>query len=149
MISVKGAVPGIPDDADAHVLMLMGALLDSGKRVAVPAGPGALRTSHVRVLEAVGPDKVRVSELAERTGMTAQGVGQFVAALVDSGHLALTSDPEDGRAKLVTRTAAGTRAFRSARRRIAAVEAAWADRVGPERYAIFRSVVEELARGPR
>jgi DNA-binding MarR family transcriptional regulator len=146
VISVKGAVPGIPDDADAHVLMLMGALLDSGKRVAVPAGPGALRTSHVRVLEAVGPDKVRVSELAERTGMTAQGVGQFVAALVDSGHLALTSDPEDGRAKLVlTLRAPGLRSARLD----PAVEAAWADRVGPERYAIFRSVVEELARGPR
>jgi hypothetical protein len=45
---------------------------------------------------------------------------------------------------LVSRTAAGTRAVRLVRRRIAALEATWADQVGPQRYATFRSVLRDL-----
>ena len=81
--------------------------------------------------------------------MTTQAAGQFVSALVESGHLVQVPDPSDGRARLVSRTAAGTRAVRLVRRRIAALEATWADQVGPQRYATFRSVLRDLKRsGP-
>jgi DNA-binding MarR family transcriptional regulator len=87
---------------------------------------------------------VRVSDIGERVGVTTQAAGQFVSALVESGHLVQVPDPSDGRARLVSRTAAGTRAVRLVRRRIAALEATWADQVGPQRYATFRSVLRDL-----
>ena len=124
--------------------MLMGVLLAARRSLTSPGGPAALRTSHYRVLEAVGRGGVRVSDIGERVGVTTQAAGQFVSALVESGHLVQVPDPSDGRARLVSRTAAGTRAVRLVRRRIAALEATWADQVGPQRYATFRSVLRDL-----
>jgi hypothetical protein len=54
---------------------------------------GDLRMSHVRVLSAVPPDGVNVTELARRAGMTKQGCGQFVTYLSGTGHLTTAPDP--------------------------------------------------------
>ena len=106
-----------------------------------------LRQSHFRVISSVPPGGVSITELGELLGMSKQGCGQFVTQLVDSGHLAVAPDPADRRTRIVKRTAAGNRTIRAVTRRIRRIEADWAARVGAERYAAFRSVLDELALG--
>jgi len=53
-------------------------------------------------------------------------------------------DPEDGRAKIVAYTDAGRAAFDASRAIIAELESAYAERVGPRRYATLRAALGEL-----
>lgn len=123
--------------------MEMGQLLGSHRDVSALDPAAGLRTSHYRVLEAVG-EGARVAEIGERVGVTAQAAGQFIAVLVASGHLKQARDPADGRSRLVSRTAKGTRAMNRVRQQIATLESTWAEQVGAERYRSFREVLAQL-----
>lgn len=111
----------------------------------IAAHEEGLRLSHVRVLGMVPADGVDVSGLAARTGMTVQGAGQFVTAMVATGHLETRRDPGDGRRKSVHRTAAGHELLERSVAMVLEVEERWAREVGAERYAVFRGVLEQLA----
>jgi DNA-binding MarR family transcriptional regulator len=106
-----------------------------------------LRLSHIRVMSGVPTDGITITELAERVVMTKQGCGQFVAQLCETGHLELRPNPRDRRSRIVLRTTLGRRTMRRATTLMAQVERGWAGQVGPERYAEFRAVLEELVFG--
>ena len=106
---------------------------------------GDLRMSHVRVLSAVPPDGVNVTELARRAGMTKQGCGQFVTYLSGTGHLTTAPDPHDGRVRLVHRSAAGDRVMERVYAALDRIEDDFAAQVGPRRFATFKQVMVELA----
>jgi DNA-binding MarR family transcriptional regulator len=106
---------------------------------------GDLRMSHVRVLSAVPPGGVNVTELARHAGMTKQGCGQFVTQLSASGHLRTGQDPDDGRVRLVFRTPAGDRLMRKVYAALARLERDFAAEVGERRYATFKKVMAELS----
>lgn len=110
---------------------------------------GGLRNSHLRVLHSVGEGGITVTELADRLGMTKQGAGQFVTWLADEGYVTVAPDPKDGRVRRVRRTSRGTLTLRRFARRMTALEKQWSREVGPERYAVFRSVLEDLSRSSR
>jgi DNA-binding MarR family transcriptional regulator len=137
MASVKHDLPA----AEQHVAMLLGKLM---VRTRWKPEEG-LRMSHLRVLSGVPPTGTTITDLAERVGMTKQGAGQFVTQLVDLGHLRMDVDPSDARARLVQRTGTGDELIAETVRRHAEMERTWAEEVGAERYAAFRSVLEELA----
>ncbi|WP_299055494.1 MarR family winged helix-turn-helix transcriptional regulator [uncultured Nocardioides sp.] len=129
-------------NGDPHVAALLAALLDD-----VRAAHGRrldLRVSHLRVLGACPVEGAGVGDLAARLGMTAQGCGQLVGRLVDSGHVEVRRDPDDGRARRVVRTPAGDDALTRFGEALVEVEAAWAARVGEDRYRAFRAVLGEL-----
>ena|SRR5689334_19170810 len=132
---------------EEHLPRLMGSLFEQVRVVFTSEDWQGLRMSHFRLLELVPNDGVTITELASRLRMTKQGCGQFVAQLTESGHLRTEPDPADRRSRIVRRTAKGTRLARRAAARIQAIEADWAQRVGHERYAEFRSTLAELARG--
>lgn len=140
MISVKDATGD-----DGHTPLLMGLLFRRVVEAFDAEDWGGLRQSHFRVLATVPASGCSVTDLAARLGMTKQGCGQLVTALVDSGHLRVEGSPTDGRVRLVRRTPRGTRTHRAVSRRIARLEGEWAASVGGERYAVFRGVLEELA----
>jgi DNA-binding MarR family transcriptional regulator len=79
--------------------------------------------------------------------MTKQGCGQFVTYLVETGHLTTEDDPSDGRVRLVRRTPLGRQVLEAVRQRNLRIEHDWAHVVGPDRYRVFRGVLEELALG--
>ena len=106
---------------------------------------GDLRMSHVRVLAAVPPDGVNVTELARRAGMTKQGCGQFVTYLSGTGHLSTAPDPDDGRVRLVRRSIAGDRVMDGVYAALDRIELGFAAEVGPRRFATFKKVMRELA----
>lgn len=142
MTSVKVIVetPG----PQRHAMMLMGALMEQVRSVFDDSSWDGLRASHLRVLSSVSPDGLSVTELAGRVRMTKQGCGQFVNQL-EAGGLVVGSVAADRRIRLVSRTARGEEVVRRFAEEMAVIEAAWAEGVGPERYAAFRAVLEELA----
>lgn len=145
MTSVK-ARPGrgVPSVGEPHVAVLMGALMQEIRETFAAEDWGGLRQSHFRLLHNVPPEGIRITELAERLGMTKQASGQFVSALIDTGHLAARTDPHDGRARVVVRTALGDRTVKAVNARMLRLEHAWAKVVGSSRYADFRQVLQEL-----
>ncbi len=136
--------PFVPDDA-AHAPLLMGLVLRGVQQVFAAEDWKGLRTSHFRVISAVPPGGISITELGDRVGMSKQGCGQFVTQLTESGHLRVQRDPGDGRTRIVRRTAHGTRTVRRVTARNLELEREWADQVGPARYRTFRGVLEELA----
>lgn len=127
-----------------HVALLLGELLESTRTAFFEQEWGGLRPSHVRVLSSVPDDGCTVTELAGRVGMTKQGCGQFVTALVERGQL-VEARATDRRLRLVTRTAAGDATLVRSAAVMAALEDRWREAVGLRRYGTFRSVLEELS----
>ena len=103
-----------------------------------------LRGSHGRLLSLVPEEGIRPSEIAADAWITKQAVGTRLREMEELGWIEIGPDPADGRAVIVKRTAAGTRIRRAARKAIEALEAEWADAVGPDRYRVFRTVMDEL-----
>jgi DNA-binding MarR family transcriptional regulator len=94
------------------------------------AGFQDLNPAHHPVFENIDPGGTRLTDLAERAGITHQSMGELVAALVAKDYLERRSDPSDGRARLVCLTAKGRRLVRQALQEIASIEGEWADKFG-------------------
>lgn len=142
MVSVKENYR--PDEL--HAPMLMGLLFrELAETFAADRWP--LRQSQLRVLASVPSGGISITDLSRRVGMTKQGGGQFVGALVDDGYLRVDTDPHDARVRIVRRTEAAERAVAAATDRIRRLEQDWAERVGESRYRTFRAVLEELVLG--
>ena len=103
-----------------------------------------LRGSHGRLLSLIPEGGIRPSEIAADAWITKQAVGTRLREMEDLGWIKTHPDPDDGRAVIVRRTAAGTRIRRAARRAIGELEAQWAEAVGGDRYETFRAVLDEL-----
>jgi DNA-binding MarR family transcriptional regulator len=130
---------------EPHVLNALGNLMTESRELVLAEGERGLRPSHHRVLGHVPPEGITVTDLAERVGMTKQGIGQFVTQLTESGHLTVSTDPEDRRIRVVRRTAKGNAAVRRLTGLLEDLEATWANRVGTHRYNEFRAILDELA----
>ena len=73
-------------------------------------GHPGLRTGHIPVFAGLNPDfpsGTRITDLANRAGMTRQMMGRLVRELETLGYLATAADPDDLRAVVVTMTERG------------------------------------------
>lgn len=70
-----------------------------------------VRQAHGSVFRHLTPDGSRVTELAERAGMTKQSMAYLVDSLHENGYVRFEPDPDDGRAKLVKLTERGEAAL--------------------------------------
>jgi DNA-binding MarR family transcriptional regulator len=102
------------------------------------------RTSRIRVLALIPQKGVRISELAERAGMTKQAMGEIAAGLEASGLLLTAPDPADRRAKLVRLTRKGQEVVSAANTAIRRTEAQWRERLGERRWNEFRQILVDL-----
>ena len=105
----------------------------------------ALRGSHGRILSLVGPDGTRPSVLAQGW-VSKQAIGQRIRELHELGLVTVEPDPDDRRATVVRRTPEGDRMLARLVEGIADFERELRDQVGPERYDMFRAVLDELVR---
>lgn len=145
MISVKtDGLPPLPEHVDAHVAVLAERLLQLVRQSLLAYDWDGLRIVHFRLLSCVPPGGATITALSEPLAMTKQAVGQFVSQLQESGHLRLQPDKADRRRRVVVRTARGDRTVAAVDSAIADVEEQCAARVGAERYAEFRAVLQEL-----
>jgi DNA-binding MarR family transcriptional regulator len=77
----------------------------------------------------IAANAVRVLGREARAGMTHQSMGELVRTLELRGYVERRADPSDGRARLVALTPKGRAAVRLAVKEIAAIEAAWRERL--------------------
>lgn len=144
MTSVKD---GMPD----HVMALVGYVMDGLRRDVLArsaAGAGAatgLRSSQLRLLSLTPVDGMRVTDLAERLGMTKQALGELANALEGRGLLESVRDDQDRRARILRPTAEGRRAVADGEAVIAAVEDDWRRRLGHERWDELRALLRAAA----
>ena len=115
-------------------------------------GPGDIREGHGCVFGFIDLDEgTRLTELADRSGLTKQAVGEAVTELERLGYVKRLPDPDDGRAKIIKLTDWGVDAVLKGRRVFAEIEAGWAEQLGPELLAKFReaaTAIAELERAP-
>ena len=72
------------------------------------------RVVHHRVMAHVTHDGIRLTELADKAGVTKQAMSELVADLERLGYLHRTPDPVDGRARLIGFTDKGRAAVAAA-----------------------------------
>ena len=118
------------------------AVLNAGLR---ERGYPDVRLAHSALFAHIDPEGTRSSELAERAGMTKQGMGQLVADLETKGYIERVEDPGDGRARVVRLTKKGRRHVRDAREIIGEIEEAYARRLGDGRLETLRAILNDLS----
>ncbi len=108
------------------------------------AGYADVRGAHSCVFANIEPDGMRLTELAERAGMTKQAVGEAVTDLERLGYAERVADPGDGRAKIIRLTDRGHAAQQAGFQVIADIEDEWAERLGAKRVRKMRSLLIDI-----
>jgi DNA-binding MarR family transcriptional regulator len=103
------------------------------------------RPTHQAVFQWLGPDGDRVTDLAERVGMTRQSMAELIDYLEERGYVERFPDPTDRRAQLVRRTERGWAVNRVARRVVEAAQAEWAQALGNEDFETLMRLLRRLA----
>lgn len=140
----------------SHVLILLEGLTrriapDVGRHVLAhrpdldTAHPG-WRARWMRVLSLIPPEGATLTALAAILDMAKQSAAEVVSELVEAGLVASEPHPDDRRAVVVRRTAAGRRLAVEVHRAILDMQDEWAAEVGPRRFATFLAVMGELGR---
>ena len=111
------------------------------------AGHPSIRAGHGCVFRFIEEGGSRLTDLAERSGLTKQAVAEVVAHLDELGYVERAPDPDDGRAKLIKLTQRGGEARQTALSIFAQIETEWAERFGAERIAAMRELLEEARAG--
>ncbi len=94
----------------------------------VAAGFHDHRVVHHHVMAHITHEGIRLTELAEKAGITKQAMSELVTDLERLGYLQRSADPEDGRAKLIGFTDKGRAAVRTAMKAFEQMDAAIGDR---------------------
>ncbi len=144
MSEVKGDYPD-------HIVSLFGLVMDAVRRElsfemgsAAPASVRGLRSSQVRLLSLTPKEGMRVTDLAERVGMTKQALGEFANDLEARGLLRSLSDPTDRRVRILKPTRRGLAAVAAADEVIGRLEERWRERLGPREWDRLRTSLTVL-----
>ena len=135
----------VKDDLPDHILALLGLAMGGFKRALGTSGSSGLRTSQLRMLSMTPADGMRVTDLADRVGMTKQALGEFANDLEEQGMLESLRDPADRRVRIVRPTRRGLAAVAEDEREIAALEEEWRSRLGPRKWDQLRALLQEAA----
>jgi DNA-binding MarR family transcriptional regulator len=104
-----------------------------------------VRPAHGSVFRHILPEGSRVTDLAERAGMTKQSMSYLVDYLHEHGYLDFVRDPDDGRAKLVVLTDRGAAFLEGALALSARLEAECARQIGATNMTQLRNLLRRLA----
>jgi DNA-binding MarR family transcriptional regulator len=109
------------------------------------AGYPDLRAAHAPVFMAIDPVGTRVTELAERTKMSKQAVGELVRRLEGQGYVEVAPDPSDARVRRVRLTDDGWRAIAAGERVIDEFDRWLEASLGADQVARLRSTLTAIA----
>jgi DNA-binding MarR family transcriptional regulator len=110
-------------------------------------GHPGLRTGHIPVfagLNTEGDDGTRITDLANRAGMTRQMMGRLVRELEALGYLATATHPDDQRAVVVTMTEHGRSIRTEAAAVIAELEADYAVLLKDPELASLKGALQSI-----
>lgn len=140
-------------DAETPLLLLLVLaerhLTDALQEHLVEAGFSDHRVAHHHVMAHITHDGLRLTDLADKAGITKQAMSELVTDLERLGYLQRSSDPRDGRAKMIGFTDKGRAAVEAATRAFEHMHAA----IGTESLAALRpallAVLETCLSPPR
>src|SRR5215218_4487658 len=108
------------------------------------AGVDDITLAQARVFQRIDRNGSRITDLAEAAVLTKQTVGFLVDQLERAGYVERTSDPRDGRARLVRVAARGAAAVQASMSVVAEVEARWTAHLGETRTEQLRDALTIL-----
>ena len=123
------------------------AIIDAAHADLARHGHPDVRPMHGFVFQAIGTEGTTAVELAARLGVTKQAAGKTIAALEQQGYVERAADPRDARRKTVRLTAKGVDMLTLSARSFDAIQAQWAQAIGPERLAALQADLRALAPG--
>ena len=100
--------------------------------------------AYLGVFQYPGPQGTRPSELAARLRISKQALNYLLRELERLDYLERRPDPDDLRSKRIALTARGRAAGKVIREAVAETEVAWAQQLGPKRFAQLRKLLQEL-----
>lgn len=107
-------------------------------------GADDLTLAQARLLQRMDPNGIRVTDLAERAGVTKQTAGALVDQLESTGYVHRVPDPVDARARLVILTDRGLALCRASAAEVASIEQQWRKHLGAKRYHDLRATLADL-----
>lgn len=107
-------------------------------------GYAGLSVSHATLLPHIDVDGTRITTLAERAGMSKQGMGQLVSDLERQGFVERVPDPADGRATLIRFTEAGWSYLRDAAEVKTELETEYRRLLGDDRFTALCEMLRDL-----
>ncbi|MFJ7157294.1 MarR family winged helix-turn-helix transcriptional regulator [Streptomyces sp. NPDC101118] len=108
------------------------------------AGFDDFTPAQARVMQRIGPDGTRLTELAAQAQITKQTAGFLVDQLEKTGYVRRTPDPTDRRARLVCAAEKAWAAKRVADAVVAEVEGEWEAHLGARRMKQLREALTML-----
>ena len=105
------------------------------------AGFEELRVPHMAVLQFPGPDGVRPSSLAGRSGMSKQAMNQLLRSLEGLGYIVRSDAPDEGRARIIRFTKRGRAAYAKAHDILRDIEREWSDELGCKDFAELKRLL--------
>lgn len=108
------------------------------------AGYDDITTAQMKIVQRIGPDGTRLTDLAEQAQVTKQTAGFLVDQLEKAGWVERVPDPSDKRARLVRISARGLKAIPVANAAVAEVEAEWEAHLGKQNMAQLRRILTNL-----
>jgi DNA-binding MarR family transcriptional regulator len=111
------------------------------------AGHDDLRAAHAQVFVALDVEGSRLTELAARSGMTKQAMGELVHYLEHHGYLAVEPDTRDRRAKMIRPTVRGRAAHRACLSLVEDSDRSLAERLGEQALRQLRHQLSHIGRG--
>lgn len=109
------------------------------------AGFRNFRSTHMHLLRHIDMGGTRISEIAERAGVTKQAIGKLIAACEKRGLVKTIDDPTDGRAKIVLFTKQSREVILAERAVIARIDAQLRSRLGAKAFAGLRTSLTIIA----
>jgi DNA-binding MarR family transcriptional regulator len=103
-----------------------------------------VRPAHYAVFQALMPEGSRLTELAERAGMTKQSMGYLVDHLEKQGYLQRVPDPTDQRAQTIRVTHKAKKLDEAVEAVLEEMHDAWARRLGKAKFRQLRGLLGDL-----
>ncbi|HEX2073812.1 MAG TPA: MarR family transcriptional regulator [Geodermatophilus sp.] len=113
-------------------------------RALAAAGFDDFTPAQARVMQRIGPEGTRLTELAEAAQVTKQTASFLVDQLERAGYVRRAPDPSDARARLVRIAERGAAVQPVAAAVVAEVEAEWRAHLGERRWRQLREALTRL-----
>jgi len=107
-------------------------------------GHTEVKMAHNSVFGTLHAEGARAADMAARAGITRQSMGEVIRDMVALDLLEMRSDPNDGRAKVVTYSEHGLAVAGDGFGYLGELERRFADEFGEDEYAVARDVLERL-----
>jgi len=108
------------------------------------AGFDDLTMAQARLMQRLGPQGSRLTELSDQARVTKQTAGFLVDQLERHGYVRREPDPTDGRARIVRLAERGQAAAEAAGAEVARVEAEWTAHIGAREMQRLRDALGRL-----